>query len=165
MDNWEKLIKEILDRMGFDDYKVEVDEVHRHGMVFIHNDPGLIKENLPLLVENFNHLLQLIARRHNQPPFFLDINNYRKERENLIVELARATARKALATKQEVPLPAMNSYERRLAHMELASHPEVTTESVGKGHQRYVVVKPIDESRPAQTASPAPDSESASRVS
>ena len=75
MENWEQLLKQLLDRMGFDDYKVEVDEEHRHGTVFIHNDPGLIKENLPLMVESFNHLLQLVARRaepllpeHPSPP-------------------------------------------------------------------------------------------------
>lgn len=145
MENWEQFVKELIEKMGFTDYKVEVDVEHRHGTVFIHNDPGLVKENLPLIVESVNHLVQLIARRHNQTPIFIDVNNYRKERETLIVELARATARKALATKQEIPLPAMNSYERRLAHIELASHPEVKTESVGRGHNRYVVVKPISE--------------------
>lgn len=145
MDNWDSYIRNLIGLMGFDDIKLEVDEEHRHGSLFIHNDPGLIKENLPVIVESMNHLLQLVARRQGRQPLFLDINHYRKERENLIVELARATARKALATKQEIPLPAMNSYERRLAHMELAAHPEVVTESVGKGHGRYVVVKPIPE--------------------
>src|SRR6185295_16804276 len=96
-----------------------------------------------------NHLIQLVARKQGAQPVFLDINNYRREREHLIVELARATARKAVATKTEIPLPAMNSYERRLAHMELAAHPEVTTESVGRGRSRYVIVKPLSERAPS----------------
>ncbi|MBI2506918.1 MAG: hypothetical protein HYW00_02165, partial [Candidatus Colwellbacteria bacterium] len=37
---------------------------------------------------------------------------------------------------------AMNAYERRLVHTELAMRPDVTTESVGT-ISRYVVVKPI----------------------
>ena len=37
----------------------------------------------------------------------------------------------------------MNSYERRLVHTALAIHPDVTTESVGEGKERYVVIKPI----------------------
>jgi spoIIIJ-associated protein len=156
MQNWETFLKTLLQKMGFTDFSVEVDEEHRHARIFIHNDPGLIKEQLPHLVETMNHLLQHIAHAQNTKPIFADINNYRKERENLIVELARATARKALATKQEVPLPAMNSYERRLAHMELAAHPEVMTESVGKGHGRYVVVKPIPEDAPRLAPSEAP---------
>lgn len=147
MENWEIFLKQFIELLGFDDYKLELDEEHRHGRVYIHNDPNLVRENLPILVESVNHLLQLIAHKHAQQPVFLDINNYRRERENLIVELARATARKVVATKQEIPLPVMNSYERRLAHLELAAHPEVTTESMGKGHARYVVIKPLEEER------------------
>lgn len=149
MENWESFINKLVELMGFDDYQVHVDAEHHHARLFIHNDPGLIKENLPGLVENFNLLLQLVARRRNEQPIFLDVNNYRSERENLIAELVRAAARKVVVTKKEIPLPAMNSYERRLAHLELAHHPDVRTESVGKGKSRYVVVKPIAEGAPA----------------
>lgn len=145
MENWETFAKNLLEQMGFGDYKVEVDDAHRHGVIFIHDDPRLVKENLPVLVESLNHITQLAARKAGTQAIFWDINNYRKERETLITELARATARKVLATKQEIPLPVMNSYERRLAHMELAAHPDVTTESFGKGRGRYVVVKPLPE--------------------
>jgi spoIIIJ-associated protein len=74
---------------------------------------------------------------------FLDVNNYREERKTLIAELARAAAKKAVATKNDIPLPTMNSYERRLVHTELAIHPEVKTESMGEGKERYVVIRPI----------------------
>lgn len=130
--------------MGFEDYRIEVDAEHRHGVIFIHDNPALIKDNLPALVEYVNHLTQLMARKHNQPSVFFDINNYRRERENLIVELARVAARKVFSTRQEISLPAMNSYERRLVHLELAVHPDVTTESVGAGRERYVIVKPLE---------------------
>lgn len=143
MENWTTFSRKLVELMGFADYKVEADEAHRHGTIFIHEDTGFIKENLPVLVESFNHIAQLVAKKQNEPPVFWDINNYRHERESLIVELARATARKAIATKQEIALPAMNSYERRLAHLELSTHPDVATESYGKGKERYVIVRPI----------------------
>ena len=131
--------------MGFDDYTIEIDEEHRHGKIFIHNNPVLVKENLPAILDSINHLTQLITKKENQAPAFFDINNYRRERENIIIELARAAARKAVATKEEISLPAMNSYERRIIHVELASRPDVATESAGAGHDRYVVIKPIVE--------------------
>ena len=143
MEPWNLLVHKFIALLGFSDYTVEVDEAHRHGSVFIHDHPALIKEHLPLLVESMNHLVQLIAHKRNEAALFIDINNYRHERENLIVELVRASARKALATKQEISLPAMNSYERRLAHVELAANPYILTESVGTGRGRYVVIKPI----------------------
>ena len=145
MEPWTLFTKKFIELLGFSDYTVDIDAEHRHGSVFIHDNAALIKEHLPVLVESVNHLLQLVARKRGESPLFIDINNYRRERESLIVELVRASARKALATKQEVSLPAMNSYERRLAHVELAANPSVMTESVGTGHGRYVIIRPIIE--------------------
>ncbi len=130
--------------MGFSDFRVDIKSDQRRGSVFIYDNPTLVKENLPTLVENINHILQMVTKKNSEPPVFFDINGYRQERENLIAELARAAAKKVLQTKTQVSLPAMNSYERRLVHVELAVHPEVTTESVGAGKERYVIVKPIE---------------------
>ncbi|MBI4085468.1 MAG: hypothetical protein HY432_03125 [Candidatus Liptonbacteria bacterium] len=154
MKNLETFVKRLVELMGFDDYVIEVDEEHRHGKIFIHNNPHLVKENLPSILESINHLVQLVAKKESQPPAFFDINNYRRERETLITELARAAARKAAATKEEIALPAMNSYERRIIHVELASRPDVATESVGAGRSRYVIVRPIDENNPVKKEIP-----------
>jgi len=143
MEYWETLIKKLVELMGFNDYKVTIDPEHRRGSIFIYDTPTLVKENLPALVSNINHLTQLIAKKKNEEAIFFDVNNYRHDRENLIGELARAAAKKVHATKTNVSLPIMNSYERRIVHTELAIHPEVTTESVGEGKERYVIVKPI----------------------
>ncbi|MST04322.1 MAG: hypothetical protein EXS49_02020, partial [Candidatus Pacebacteria bacterium] len=45
--------------------------------------------------------------------------------------------------KSEVRLPAMNAYERRIVHTELAVRPDVKTESSGEGRERCVVIRPI----------------------
>ena len=89
----------------------------------------------------------MIARKNGTEIIFLDINNYRQERETLIAELSRAAAKKAVATKGEISLPAMNSYERRLVHMALALHPEVKTESAGEGKERYVIIRAIEQGK------------------
>lgn len=143
MDNWESFIKKTLDLIGFTDYRLEIKIDERRGSVFIYEDQEMIKENLPAIVDAVNHVLQMVAKKNEIDAIFLDINNYRHDRERLIAELARAAAKKAAATKTEVALPAMNSYERRLVHMELAIHPEVKTESAGEGKERYVIIKPI----------------------
>jgi len=91
-----------------------------------------------------NHVVQMVAQKKGTKAIFLDINNYRLEREKLITELARAAAKKTAATKVAISLPFMNSYERRLVHTALAVHPDITTESVGVGKERYVIIKPIE---------------------
>ncbi len=130
--------------MGFADFRTEVKPDLKRGSIFIYDNPELVKRNLPAIVEAINHLLQMIAAKNGEPTVFFDVNNYRQERENLIAELARAAAKKVLQTKEKVSLPAMNSYERRLVHVELAVHPSVTTESAGEGRERYVIIKPIE---------------------
>ena len=65
--NIEEFLKQLLSLGGFSDYKIEIDSEHNHGVVFIHTDPGLIKENLPIIVESLNHLLQLLTRKNNLP--------------------------------------------------------------------------------------------------
>ena len=143
MDNWESFIKNTLDRIGFNDYHLEIKLDERRGSVFIYEDAEMVKENLPAIVDAVNHILQMVAKKNQVEAIFLDVNNYRHDRERLIAELARAAAKKVSATKTEVSLPPMNSYERRLVHVELAVHPEVKTESAGEGKERYVVIKPI----------------------
>jgi hypothetical protein len=147
MENLEILIKKIIEFLGFSDFRVDIKPGERRCSVFIYDSPAFAKENLAVLVESINHVLQMVMKKNSEPPVFIDINGYRQERENLIAELARAAAKKVLQTKTRVSLPAMNSYERRLVHVELAIHPEVTTESVGVGKERYVVVKPLEENK------------------
>ena len=136
----------MIDLMGFRDYRVEIDEENKKGLIFVYDNPSLVKDNLPLLVDSVNHLAQMIARKSDDSAIFIDINNYRQERENLIAELAKAAAKKVIATGENVSLPTMNSYERRLVHVTLAIHPEVITESTGEKKDRHVVIKKIRES-------------------
>jgi spoIIIJ-associated protein len=140
--NFQVFVQQLLERMGFRDFHVEVKEEGR-GTVFIYENQALVKETLPLLVASINHVVQLVAKKQGAPAAVFDVNNYRQERENLIAELAKAAAKKVHITKAEVALPAMNSYERRIVHTALAVHPEVMTESIGEGKERYVVVKPV----------------------
>ena len=141
MDHWESFLKTLVEHMGFADFKAEVDEAHRSASIVIYEQPPGFQEHIPLFVESLNHLAQIISQKKGEAAIFIDVNNYRKEREKLLSELARAAARKAVATKEPVSLPAMNSYERRLIHMELAGRPDVMTESEGNGRERYVTIR------------------------
>jgi predicted RNA-binding protein Jag len=144
METWEQFTRGLVERMGFRDYKVEVDEEHNSASIVVYDAPPAFKEFIPSFVESMNHISQTLGQKHNRPPLFFDVNNYRKEREKLLSDLARAAARKAIATKEPITLPAMNSYERRIIHMELAGHPDVITESQGGGRERYVIVKLVE---------------------
>ncbi|MCL5017079.1 MAG: hypothetical protein M1155_00215 [Patescibacteria group bacterium] len=138
-------IKELLELGGFRDFSAEADIEGKRISIFI-NEFNLDKSVLPKIIADFERVARLISKKLDpaiEDNLILDINNYRRERERLIAELAKAAARKVLINKQEVTLPAMNAFERRIVHMELASRPDVKTESFGVGPERHIVIKPI----------------------
>ncbi len=143
MEQLQDKLKKLIEIMGFNDFSVNYEPGSNRFLIFI-NEGDFFKKFLPGFVTSLDYVVRLMANKIGQEgTVFIDINNYRRERENLILELARAAARKAIAVKEEVSLPAMNGYERRLVHLELSSHPDVKTESMGEGKSRYIIIKPI----------------------
>ncbi|MBI1961021.1 MAG: hypothetical protein HYS43_01975 [Candidatus Liptonbacteria bacterium] len=137
------VLNRLLTLAGIKDFSLESDAEHRRISLIIRDEGIIQKEQVATLIEDVNHLAQMIARRHALPFVRVDINNHRREREDLIRELSRAAARKAVATRRAVDLPGMNAYERRIVHTELSVHPDVRTESTGVRSGRHVVVMPI----------------------
>lgn len=72
----------------------------------------------------------------------LNINDYQERREDSLKHLAETAVEKALALKQEVVLGNLSSYERRIIHLHLENHPEVTTESRGEEPLRQLMIIP-----------------------
>jgi len=140
MEQLKQTLQKILDASGLS-YSVDTDSEGNRVNIFIYDES--IKSYFPKIILEIEHLVKVIAKNLGIDRVNVDLNNYRKERERLIVELAKAAARKVLAEKKEIALPAMNAYERRLAHMELATRPDVKTESTGEGSERHIIVKPL----------------------
>ena len=137
-----EIINQLISKIGFEDFSVEANEEGKRVSVLI-NDDKFFKDAVPYFVSDLNYIVRLITKKEQWDDVLIDVNSYLKEREGLILELARAAARKVIATKEEIPLPPMNSYERRLIHTELAGRPDLKTESAGEGKERCVVIKPL----------------------
>lgn len=138
----QEIIEKLVEKMGFRDYSVSYDEEKRRFSILI-EDGKFLEKGLSNFIADLNYLVKLITKKYGWDPAALDVNNYRRQREALIVELAKAAARKVAATRQEIALPSMNAYERRLIHAELADRPDLKTESKGEGKERAVVIKPL----------------------
>lgn len=70
----------------------------------------------------------------------VDIENYRKKREETLRALARRMAIKAQKYKRNVVLEPMNPYERRIIHSEIQGFENVSTHSVGSDENRKIIV-------------------------
>ena len=74
---------------------------------------------------------------------YLDIDGYKENKNQAIIDLANKTAEQAVKIERNIHLDPMNAYDRRIVHTTLQNRDDVTTESTGEGEKRHVVVKPI----------------------
>ncbi len=70
----------------------------------------------------------------------LDIEGYRKKREETLRALARRMAAKAVRNKRSVMLEPMSAYERRIIHSEIQGIEGVSTNSIGSDNNRKIVI-------------------------
>jgi spoIIIJ-associated protein len=103
----------------------------------------LIGEEGKTLFE-IQHLLKTILKKKINEEFYIDLDvaGYKKKKITYLKELAKSVADEVSLTKKERVLEPMSPFERRIIHLELASRPDVTTESIGKEPKRRVVIKP-----------------------
>ena len=108
-------------------------------------------ENLGKLIgyhgENI-HAIQLLLsgiklRNEGAVRVYLDINGYKANKNQTIIDLANKVAEQAIKIERNIHLDPMSAYDRRIVHTTLQERDDVTTESTGEGEKRHVVVKPI----------------------
>ena len=73
-------------------------------------------------------------------PMMIDVQGYRARRERQLRQIARRMAEQAIHTGKRQVLEPMPANERRIIHMELHDHPQVTTESLGEEPNRKVTI-------------------------
>jgi len=75
-------------------------------------------------------------------PITLDVEGYKQRRYESLQTLAQRLAEQVKVKKVPFTLEPMPAYERRIIHLALAGHPDVTTYSIGVGDARKVVIAP-----------------------
>ncbi len=86
--------------------------------------------------------LMVNKQLHRRLPVIVDVDGYRQRREELLRNLAHRFAGRVRVTGEPMQMEAMPPNERRIIHLALANDPDVTTESIGEGEARRVVIKP-----------------------
>jgi spoIIIJ-associated protein len=82
----------------------------------------------------------MLAPKHKSAKVVVDVEGYRVRRERVLRELAKRMAERVEASRQPITLEAMPPYERRIVHLTLRDHPAVTTNSIGEGEHRRVMI-------------------------
>ena len=141
----ENFLKELFAAMHLD-VKMEREKTEE-GYVF-----NLVGEKLGILIgkhgqtlDSLQYLANLAANRglaEDRIRVILDVEKYRRRREETLKRLAMRLADKANRIRAEVKLEPMNRHERKIIHMALQDHRRVSTYSDGEEPYRYVVIVP-----------------------
>lgn len=75
---------------------------------------------------------------------YLDVENYRRKRQETVEALAEKVAKRVLTTKKSIKLEPMNSYERKSIHFALSNIEHIGTHSEGVEPNRYLVIDYLD---------------------
>lgn len=70
----------------------------------------------------------------------IDVENYRKKREETLRSLAKKMAERVLKYSRSVTLEPMSAYERRIIHSTIQEIDGVTTYSIGQDNDRKIVI-------------------------
>lgn len=102
---------------------------------------GYKGKTIEAIQSTINSILQ--KEEEDYAKVFVDINDYKSNKESRYRELARRMAKNVVKFGRDVRLEPMTAYERMIIHTELAGRKDVRTESYGEEPRRRVVIKKI----------------------
>jgi spoIIIJ-associated protein len=131
-------------RLGGFPCRVEIVEGDYHLIKLVTDDSsaGVLIGRHGATVDALEHLVermisQATGERVNMN---LDVNNYRRRREEMLAERARDIMRKVLETGREIHMEPLCARERRIVHMEITGEPRLRTYTLVSQNGKHVVV-------------------------
>lgn len=131
------------------DAEVNVVSVEQGSTLFeiVKTDPGIMIGKHGHTLDAIQYLVNLLANQKRSlgvyKNYIIDINGYRKRREESLQRYALEKAELAKKRGYTIPLYFMNSIERKLVHMALKNDTGVTTHSEGREPYRRIIIKPF----------------------
>ncbi len=108
------------------------------------DDPGILIGRRGQTLSCLQYLVRIIIGHQEKVwvPIVIDVEGYKQRRCNALQSLAWRIAEQVTQRKEPFALEPMPAFDRRIIHLTLAGHLDVTTESSGEGEARRVVVIP-----------------------
>jgi spoIIIJ-associated protein len=99
-------------------------------------------------LNSLQHVLKSMIRTEEKlertPLVIVDVDGYRKMQEEKVIKIAEQKADFVRRTGNRIALSPMSPYFRRIVHLYIANTPslgDLTTESVGEGDYRQIVLR------------------------
>lgn len=128
-----------------DTFEIEVTEDHGLYHVLIKAD-----EEAPVVIgrhgetiKAIQKLLEIIAYKKtgSSVELMVNVNDYREKQQERLHEIAQRSASKVMDFKSPSYIRGLSSYERKVVHEYVTNnYPELTSESIGEGRDRRLVI-------------------------
>ncbi|MDD4409135.1 MAG: hypothetical protein PHW52_00600 [Candidatus Pacebacteria bacterium] len=149
--NIEEIIFDFFERAGF---SVEIRNISKKVR---ENDLPVLSINLKtseaqmligkqgLVLSDIQLLLRKLIKKNTGEEMFLnlDIDNYKKNKEMYLRDVAQEAADEVISTGKTKELLLSSPFDRKIVHTELADRLDINVESVGLGEERRIVITPI----------------------
>lgn len=156
MSEYQNILKEtiadLLAKMGFE-ATIDVNLTSEEDLsyfcsVHVVKDQNFLIGQYGVNLAAIQHIVRVLVRKKTgeKMNIIVDVNDYFSGKKELLEKEAAKAVEEALQNNISVALRPMLPYERKIVHAFLAANQSVTTESIGKGDDRKVIVKP----RPAE---------------
>ena len=111
------------------------------------DDLGILIGRRGQALSYLQYVVRLIVAHQTKTkvPIIIDVEGYKQRRYEALRALAIRLAEQVKVRGVPFSLEPMSAYERRIIHLTLAEHPDVTTQSIGEGEARKVVILPKEQ--------------------
>ncbi len=133
----------LLTRMGANAEPILVESADENVNIKIEGESlGMLIGRRGETLNAIQHITNYIVNRggEDRVRIVVDVENYRKKREDALIKLAEKTATKVMRYRRNIALEPMNAYERHVIHSALQEWKDVSTFSSGSEPRRCVVV-------------------------
>lgn len=96
-------------------------------------------------------LLKIYQEKHfpdSEIEIKMDANRFLLEKESELRKMAEEASESLKGSGDEITLEPLNSYDRRIVHLELQNKSHLQTRSVGMGHMKSIVIRYVGETEP-----------------
>ena len=131
-EKYDKIKEVILELLRYMDIQAEVEQRFLEETVIFNlrtADSAMLIGQYGANLGSLQYMARLLAFKKlgESVQFVVDVENYKKSREDFLRELARQAGARVQETKESLLLKPMSSYERRVIHAEIGLLPDVTS--------------------------------------
>lgn len=143
LERGQEFLKKIFKSMHKDIQIECIEEDITYKFNLIGDDLGVLIGKHGQTLDSLQYLTNMAANKNvtgARVRIVLDVENYRKRREETLCQLAERLANKARKYRTKVVLEPMNRHERKIIHMALQDYADIITYSDGVEPHRKIVV-------------------------